>query len=273
MTPHLIKGKALGLKPPKVLPKQPSLRTLKLIKGATPPKSIPLNRNGNPQMLGNDVHSNCTTVGFVNLVNQITAQTITGAFQPIDMDHVMAFYSATSGYNPNVPGSDAGAVASEVLSYASRNGFDFGGGRTFYPLFGTSDPSDRFQTANIIDRMEGVYGGFGLAQADAYVPETGVWDTTTQGNQSPWSWGGHLMTIVAYEGLGDTDVVWLETWGAYHQATWRWVQSRLFEAHGLAFHQILRSDYRNSKDQTWHDFVVSNADFIEANEEFRAANA
>jgi hypothetical protein len=124
----------------------------------------------------------------------------------------------------------------DVLRFQQRSGFDIGEQTPLVADFAVADPTDRRLLASIMARLGVGYWGVDLALADQLAP---VWDVTTPGDQTPGSWGAHCVIAWDYSGLGDTDLVTLGTWGRWQQATWRWVRTRLVEAYGLAWRQLM----------------------------------
>jgi len=84
------------------------------------------------------------------------------------------------------------------------------------------------------------YFGVQLALADQ-ASIGAVWNADTPasaGDPTPGSWGGHCLDGWSYEGTGDADIVTLLTWGTTQRCTWRWLRSRLVEAHGILWPQL-----------------------------------
>lgn len=249
----------LGVKPPVILPNQPNFSKVAAL--ISPKAPAVLNRdhiNPNAKMYANDKIGDCSAAGIANLMSAIMA--LNGMGVHISTQDVINFYSLSTGYNPENPLTDEGGVLSEVLAVALSKGF-LAGDYSYYPLWGSLDPSDRNAMGNVMNMMGAVYCGFGLAEADEYTVG-GVWDTTTPGKQDSWSWGGHCAIIWSYTGLADTDIVEIITWGSLQKATWRWVRARIFEAHALAFRQFLSPHGTNHLGQTWNSLVSMNKAFL-----------
>jgi hypothetical protein len=161
----------------------------------------------------------------------------------IPTERVVAFYSASTGYDPADPSTDLGGVELDVLAYQLQHGFDHGGQTKLVGTFATFDPADRAMMANAMAKVGPVYLGVNLAEAD--MDMGGAWDTTTPGNQEPGSWGGHCLISWDYTGLGDDDVVRLGTWGMWVPATWRWIRDRTEEAHVILWRQLMKASGQN----------------------------
>jgi hypothetical protein len=194
-----------------------------------------------PGLDRNDELSDCTWVGIANAARGMAL--LNGFGVDIPTDRVVAAYSASTGYDPANPASDQGAVELDVLGYQLAHGFDTGGQVPLVADFATFDPADRATFASTLARVGPVYLGVDLAAADLDTSQT--WDTATPGDQTPGSWGGHALVAWDYTGLGDTDVVRLATWGMLLPCTWRWLQSRVEEAHVLIWRQLMKSTRLN----------------------------
>lgn len=59
-----------------------------------------------------------------------------------------------------------------------------------------------------------------------------VWDVEA-GRDDGTMVGGHLIVAWDYDGLTDDATVRVATWGKFQPATWRWLETRLNEAHAL----------------------------------------
>lgn len=257
-TPTLVHGK-LGCKPPVITDAMPKLYRLAAYKKAPPPKIV---RTIDPhaQMLGNDLLGDCTAAGLGNLLSAFTALNTNGhAYFPIDTTHCEQFYSESTGYVPGDASTDNGGIITDVLTKAQTIGYPSKYQR-FRPLWGTADVDDVQAMGNIMESFGAAYLGVALAAADQYAE---VWDTNTPGDQTPWSWGGHCLLGFDYEGLDDTDIVRLITWGGFKKCTWRWLKSRVIEIHAVAFRQIMPADGVNVLSHSdWEKLVADNAHYL-----------
>lgn len=242
----------LGAKKPVVLPNQPMLNRCKTLINPRAPLTLKRDQYSPKfQMFDNDQIGDCSAAGIGNIM--IGAECLHGLSPIITTYNAVDFYSLTTGYNPADPSTDKGAVLSDVLSYAVRNGFTAGYYK-YYPIWGTLDCHDRNALGNAMNILGGVYCGFALASADSTsVGE--VWDTVTPGDQTQWSWGGHCAVLWSYEGLADTDIVYIITWGGLQKATWRWVHARIFEAHAIACRDFLPAVRSPAQAYTWEEMV------------------
>lgn len=256
----------MGCKPPTRLNDAPSLKRFGAIATRQAPAVLDRSKIIYPtSMYDNDRYGNCTSAAVANTMNIIA--TLNGFALQIDNTDVDAFYALCTGWNPTIPGTDNGADPTLVLCKLATQGFTLGhAGKykyTYVGTFGTVDTFDRNALANTMDVMGSFYGAFGMAQADSITAsENGVFDITTPGNQTPWTWGGHLMCGYYYTGLKDTDLVYLSTWGGLRPATWRWVESRLSAAYGVAFRQLLTTQGLSHLGEDWTEFQSEVSSFV-----------
>lgn len=257
------KGVKLGAKRPKILPNQPDFSRVKaFIEPKAPPMLHRADIDPHPQMFDNDQIGDCSSAGLANIMLASTALWSRDKITvPLTAADAVRFYEQSTGYNPAVPGSDQGGVLTEVLAYAMSHGYKVGQWWTYVPLWGSLDIHDQNAIANVMHTLGAVYCGFGLAEADQYTVGQ-VWDTTTPGDQSSWSWGGHCAVLWSYAGLGDTDLVDILTWGGIQKATWRWVKARMFEAHAVGFRQLLPASGTNQLGDTWDQMVQLNNSYL-----------
>jgi hypothetical protein len=226
---------------PAALARAPQLGQYTAAWGAPPPQ---LNRDAiayAPRLYRNDALPDCTAAGLANAaLNGLGAVAI-------DEQHVVNFYGAcVRCADPAQLAATDGARELDVLSYQARNGFDVGLPAPLVADCATFDPQNRDLLANVMAHLGSGYLGVALAMADQAAAEgAGVWDTNTPanaGDTTPGSWGLHCLLCWSYSGLGDGDVVKLATWGGLQLATWRWVASRIEEAHAVIFRDLVGAD-------------------------------
>ena len=231
---------------PAALARAPQLGQYAAAWGAPPPQ---LDRDAiayAPRLYRNDTLPDCTAAGLANAADAQAALNGLGAVN-IDEQHVMNFYGACVGCaDPAQLAATDGARELDVLSYQARNGFDVGLQAPLVADCATFDPQNRGLLANVMAHLGSGYLGVALATADRAAAEPGgVWDTNTPagaGDSTPGSWGLHCLLCWSYDGLGDTDVVKLATWGGLQSATWRWVASRIQEAHAVIFRDLVSAN-------------------------------
>ncbi|GBQ72536.1 hypothetical protein AA103196_3089 [Ameyamaea chiangmaiensis NBRC 103196] len=247
----------LGALPAQVRPGQPRLApSLRMMARQAPPRLLRDHIDPAPLMLGNDTLGDCTSAG---LGNHIRATAALGGFQVgVRTADAIQFYERSTGYTPADPSTDQGGIESDVLTYASRNGYALEN-ETLFPIWGTAEPDDFNGMRNIMASMGAAYLGVQLAIADQ---GDGVLDTTTPGDQTPGSWGGHCLLAWGYTGTADTDLVSLLTWGTIRQATWRWVRSRIMECHGVAWRQLVPASGMTLMGGDWGALVEANREYL-----------
>lgn len=267
----IVGGLRLGAAKPKKFINQPTLDHVKTLFLEPPPASLLREHiNPMPQMLGNDVYGDCTSVGIGNALNAIAA--LSGFHISVTRDDALRFYGQSTGWNPNDPSTDMGGIEAEVLAYAAKKGYETKSG-VFYPLWGTLENfTDRRALANVIARFGVAYIGIELAQVDqlaAADPDISYFGdvsdpTYSNYNPTPGSWGGHCALLWGYTGLGDSDFVFVLTWGKIYKATWAWLKSRMMEAHALAFRQLIKPDYTYmDSHEDWDKFIQDNQKFLD----------
>lgn len=227
----------LGCLPPKTLPRQPMLTGTRMMVRLPPARLIRDHIDPSPRMLKNDVTCDCASAGIGNAIRAISAL---GGFQTdVTEDNAVMFYEESAGYR-GTPETDLGAVETEVLSYALRNGYPAASG-TFYPLWGSAAPTCT-NVANIMASLGVAYLGVALSNSDMdNVARHGTDTVLTLDSSIPGSAGGHCLLAWDYTGLGDNDTVTLLTWGMKIRATWGWMLSRVVESHGLLFPQLTKA--------------------------------
>lgn len=207
----------------------------------------------------NNKYGDCTAVGLMNSASVVSS--LNGAPVACSDSDAIRFYSESTGFNPEDPSTDRGGVEVGVLDYASRNGMQFGFYKLF-PLWGTVNMLSRNDLALACEALGSVYLGIDLAEADQFSLGA-LWDTTTLGNQAPGSWGGHCALLYDYSGLGDEDTIRIATWGGLQKATWRWLESRIVEAHGIIWPQLASPVGKFLSTENFSDIRKQNAAFLE----------
>ncbi|WP_182357075.1 hypothetical protein [Komagataeibacter europaeus] len=258
----------LGCSPAEHRPGQPHLSVMRgFCARQAPPRLIRDRIDPRPAMLGNDALGDCTSAGIGNHLHA------TGALAGFDVDGVttdaaVRFYSLSTGYVPGNPNTDNGGTEVDVLTTAARDGYALTD-QTLFPIWGSADPGDLNGIRNITAGLSAAYLGVQLATADMWEDQDGnlppVWDTDSpadHGDQTPGSAGGHCLLLWDYAGTADTDLVTLLTWGGKQKATWRWVRSRIMEAHGLAWGQLHAPGGLYPAGDDWAALVAANEAYL-----------
>jgi hypothetical protein len=93
----------------------------------TPPSTVDYSLAALPclsQIMGNDQYGDCTCAGAGHELGLWTGNA--GTLVTLTTAQVLALYSAITGFDPNVPGSDQGADEVTVLNYLMASGFPDG---------------------------------------------------------------------------------------------------------------------------------------------------
>ena len=247
----------LGCLSPTNLDSCHSLMQYSFIHQHEPPSSLPRDDvKFHTAMWDNDVLANCTSCGIANGLSFFSS--LSSFSLPIDTTDVNNFYSLSTGYSPLIPGSDLGGDPTAVLKVLQDTGFkiNYPGKEEYsytYPaVFGVLDYTSRKALMNGIYFLGFVYGAFALTLKDKEeVDKKEVWDdseieeTLHPTEDKPWSWGGHVMIMIGYTGMKDSDYVTLVTWGEKRKATWRWVKRRLVASYGISFPELFNSQEVN----------------------------
>jgi hypothetical protein len=153
---------------------------------------------------------------------------------------VPAFFAACLSI-PNTPaaiGATDGAVMLDILDMAQSTGYDVGQPSPLYPTVHAIDFGDRMALADAILRYGAANIGIALAMADQRMQVWDIYTPADAGDPTPGSWGLHDTFIWDYDGLDDTSLVRIGTWGYWQQATWRWVRKAVEEAYRLNWPQL-----------------------------------
>ncbi len=222
----------LGRQPARLDP-----RTLKLANyiKALPPPPASMGYVDKLTKLGlmlNDSIGDCTVAAAGHAIQQWTTYASTPVI-PSDGD-ILRAYMAVSGYNPNDPSSDQGAVVLDVLKYWRRTGI--AGHRIM--AFVSVDPANREEIKQAVTLFGNCYIGVDLPISAQTAPIGGnrnpVWQvpkTALSGDGEPGSWGGHAIPIVGFGPDGTpregTEVI---TWGQVFDMTWNFIEAYVSEA-------------------------------------------
>lgn len=180
----------------------------------------------------------CVPVSIANGIRTVAA--IRGFNLIIPTNRVVDLY-ARQGYVRGNKATDIGSNYGAVLGDTYRHGFNTGNPQFLVDTpFASLDPQNRNMVALMAEKVGFVPMAVDLAMSDQF---TDPWDISTPasaGDPTPGSWGKHGLAFFDYpEGLEDTDLVDLETWGMMKKATWRWVRSRVLEAYMVIARPLL----------------------------------
>jgi len=174
-------------------------------------------------MLANDSIGDCTIAGTLHLI--MGWQAVANAGTPVEFtdQDAIGLYSAITGYNPNDPSTDQGAVETSVLDYWKTNGM-LGHKIAGYTALDISN-TDMVKAA--IYLFGGVYIGFDVPAYIMNVPPGGSWSQQPGADTSIE--GGHCVYLTGYGSQGFT----LVSWGATYTANWDFWTAYVDEAYAL----------------------------------------
>ena len=207
----------LGRKRPLARPPMLRLRNY-LLRGVEPP---PPARGdyatpaimGLENVLANDRLGDCTAAGAWHIMDVFRANAAHTRDFVTESD-VVAFYSATTGYNPNDPSTDQGGDEITVLNYWRDKGFfaDGSGKISGYVSVNAADPVE-LKTA--IWLFGNLY--FGVELPDAWVSPFPAASGFTWGAAGPANpSNGHCFVGYGYNAVG----IFVDTWGMFGTLTY-----------------------------------------------------
>jgi hypothetical protein len=175
-------------------------------------------------MMQNDRIGDCTCAAAAHAI-QVWSANHSTEITLVDGD-VVAAYAAITGYKPDDPTTDNGAVELDVLRFWGSTGI---GGHKI-SAYAALEHANRTHVESAINL-------FGCAYIGAALPLSAqsqtVWDVAAPNQHTadyaPGSWGGHAMIAVAYSRVG----VLLVTWGALKLVTWEWWLTYVEEAYAV----------------------------------------
>lgn len=198
-------------------------------------------------MFLNDVLGDCTVACAGHMIQQWT--TYADATPVVLSDNSVLFaYQAVSGYSPNKPGSDRGAVVLDVLNYWRKRGI---GGHKI-AAFVSVNPHNIDEIKTAVSLFGNCYIGVGLPLT-AQDPLPGVngnpvWSVRHEADgasRAPFSWGGHAIPVVGYghdvEGNDGSEVV---SWGQVFDMTWGFFAAYCDEAYAVVSQDWIERDGR-----------------------------
>ena len=174
-------------------------------------------------VMRNDTLGDCTCAAVGHAIQVWTKNS--AQEQTLPDDAVVALYSAVSGFSPNNPSSDQGAVETDVLNYWLRHKVE---GHAL-SAFAALQPKDVRDVKDAIWLFGGVYIGLALPLS---AQSQEVWVAPAEGlsgDGAPGSWGGHAVYVVAYDARGLTCI----TWGRLKRMSWNFWAAYCDEAYGL----------------------------------------
>lgn len=209
-------GRAFRLGRTRPAPHAPRLLFRDYLKAslAPPPASVDYTARGKPflsEILGNDRLGDCTAAGAFHIGGALLGSA--GMPIPFTEADAIAFYSATTGYNPADPLSDQGGDEATVLNYWRASGLTPGAHRIAGWMAVDGTNADEVRQALFL--FENNY--FGVELPDGWVNpmpsgDGFVWDVV--GDPDPGN--GHCFVGLGYDVAGVT----IDSWGMLGKITW-----------------------------------------------------
>ena len=191
-----------------------------------------------PGLYYNDTLPVCSAVGIINAARAVAK--LNGYDLVVEDADVPAFYASVVGCLPTTEAIVAteGVVLLQALAEQERYGFNIGP-QSLVAGWKTVNIKSRTDIANTINRLGSIYTGVNLHERDMQTVGQ-LWDVIP-GRDDGGFVGGHAVIIWDFLGLSDYSTVRIGTWGAWQTATWAWVHSRIEEAYGLAWRQLVKA--------------------------------
>lgn len=165
-------------------------------------------------MYGNDQVGDCTCAGVGHMVNQLTFYGTGTEALPTE-EHVLAMYSAITGYTPADPSTDTGAYCQDVLAYWRKTGLE---DHTIV-AYASVDVHNLTEIKQAIAHFGTVYVGMAFPDSAMDQFDAGqTWDVVKGAHIE----GGHCVIVGSYDTAAKT--FGLVTWGAeatMTEAFWR----------------------------------------------------
>ncbi len=219
----------LGKKPAKIDHRTLKLANYKLDNLTVPNTCDYTNMVTNLGTMLNDEIGDCTIAAIGHLIQLWTAQN--GSQSIIPNSDILSLYEKVTGYNPNEPNTDNGAVEIDVLNYWRSNPID---NNQLY-AYVSINPKDIEEIKQAIYYFNGAYIGVELPLSVQDEPE---WKfQNLEGNNAPGSWGGHAIPLVAYDDSTFTCI----TWGAFLKMDYNFLTNYCEEAYALLSPDIINN--------------------------------
>jgi hypothetical protein len=176
-------------------------------------------------MFANDEFGDCT---FATAGHELLAWSTYAGRTPIRLsdDEVLAAYSALTGFRPDDPDTDRGAVELDVLNYWRRVGI---GGHKI-TAYASVDFRNVDQLKLAISLFGGVYVGLALPLAARSQFKNGqLWRPGFGPSARKGSWGLHAVPILGYDSRGCV----CPTWGRLQWMTWGFTARYMDECYAI----------------------------------------
>jgi hypothetical protein len=173
-------------------------------------------------MMENDTLGDCTIASKGHDL-QVASLNSTGEITLTDAQAI-DYYSLWCDYVPGDPSTDNGGVILDVLN-------DWRAQKLINHrllAYAALTPTDQVSVSKAVELFGVVDVGLQLP-ISAQEQVGGVWDVASGANGQPGSWGGHDVTMGAYNAIGPIFI----TWGALQQATWAFLSAYSDELYAL----------------------------------------
>ncbi len=140
-------------------------------------------------------------------------------------DEILEAYANITGYDSVTGEGDEGAYAIDTLKYWRKNGI----GPHKIKAFATVPHDNREIVKTAIYIFGGIYVGLQLPKS---ILDQEIWSVLPGelvGDREPYSWGGHAVTILAY----DEEHLTCVTMGAEQKMTWEFWETYNDEAYAI----------------------------------------
>lgn len=148
-------------------------------------------------------------------------------------DNIVKNYSDQSGYNPNISGSDNGAVEVDVIRRWINIGYITPTGTSKLLDFGYINPRNTNNIKSSICLFGGIY--IGISIPNYAMSRYGVWELESTDNNII---GGHAIYVHGY----DKDYLYFNTWGSKWKMSWNFFEKYCDESYGLISQEWLSNN-------------------------------
>jgi hypothetical protein len=202
------------------LPNDPAKPRLRMTLTATPPASVNYYSSiGGGGMLGNDQYGDCVFAANGHLVEQ-QSKVGSGKEIPVMTAQALAEYSKVTGFNPNDPSTDQGAMVQDGLNDLRKNGL----AGFKIAAFAELKVTDMTSVKNAIAEFGAVDIGFNFpAIAMTQFNEGKPWDVVKNDGGND---GGHCVLVCGY----DDTYLYCYTWNAVQKMTYAFWDKYVEEA-------------------------------------------
>lgn len=176
--------------------------------------------------------NNCTCVAAGHMIK---CWTINATQESIIKDaEIINAYIELSGYNAQTGENDTGVAALDALKYWRKTGI----GNHKIKAFATIDHDDHEIVRTSIYLFGGIYAGLQLPNT---ILGQKIWDIvpgSPECDTEPGSFGGHAVTILAY----DAEHLTCVSWGVEKKMTWQFWNTYCDEVYAIITHDFFAND-------------------------------